>query len=213
MKKVTAFLSVLSLMLVTFGMVAVSAAIYDTASKQTIDEFFFQPANLSSLRIETPVALDDLSDDKIRELLMDKFITEYFYVIPDTANAEARKKGEIGLRFLTDDPAFKQWADTVAYEIASLAAQGVLRMARLVEMELPQESENWWTLKYELTTWNKPNDLSSAPEITQGTMYVNLRYQPGIRPTKNYKTFDLAEFLEEGGDPSEIFMFRIKQVE
>ena len=214
MKKLILFLSGLVLMCLTFGMVVVGAAIYDTASQQTVDTFFFQPANLSSQRIDKPKAINELTGDEIRTMLVDKFVTEYFYVIPDEKNAVARQEGKIGLRgHMASAEEFNKWSETVAPEIVEMASAGVLRMARVVDMELPADSENWWTVTYELTTWPVPNALAQNPEITRGIMYLKLSYKPGIRPTMDNEPFDMAKFLEKGGDPSLIFMFRVDGIE
>lgn len=213
MKKLLAFFVGLILMCLTFGMVWVGAAIYDTASKQTVDTFFFQPANLSSQRIGVPAALSDLDGEKIREMLVDKFITEYFYVIPDLNNVESRLKGATGLRWMSSANVFQQWAETIGPEITKMAEERKMRMARLIEMELPENSDNWWTITYELTTWETPNDLLRAPLITLGTMYIKLEFVPGVRPMMYGEKFNLGKFLEQGGDPSLIFMFRIDAIE
>lgn len=213
MKKIIMFFAGLLLMCLTFGMVVVGGAIYDTASQQAIDTFFFQPADLSSRRIGVPASLNDLSADKIREMLVDKFITEYFYVIPDAKNVQARLDGAIGLRRMVSSDVFNEWTQTVGTEISAMADMHQMRMARMLDMELPIDSDNWWTVTYELTTWEKPNDLSHAPVVTRGTMYIKLAYEPGIRPTMNLEKFDLGTFLEHGGDPSLIFRFRVDDIE
>ena len=213
MKKLIMFFAGLILMCLMFGMVMVGGALYDTASQQTIDTFFFQPTNLSSRRIGAPVALEDLSNDQIREMLVDKFITEYFYVIPDMHDVTQRLEGGKGLHRMVSADVFNQWAATTGAEISEMATSGAMRMARLIEMELPSESKDWWTVTYELTTWDTPNDFSHAPEVTRGIMYINLTYIPGIRKTLSLKKFDLGKFLENGGDPSVIFMFRVEDVE
>lgn len=213
MKKLLMFFAGLLLMCLTFGMVVVGGAIYDTASKKSIDTFFFQPANLSSRRIGDLKSFDELNDEDIRQMLVDKFITEYFYVIPDPNNIAARLGGKIGLRWMTSPAVFTQWSETVGAEITQMADEHKMRMARLVEMELPEDSDKWWTLTYELTTWEHPNDLSHEPAVTTGTMYVKLQFEPGIRPQMYGEKFDLGKFLEQGGDPSLIFRFRIDDIE
>lgn len=213
MKKLAMFFMGLVLMCLTFGMVLVGGAIYDTASQQTVDTFFFQPANLSARRIVAPKAMDDMSSDDIRAMLVDKFITEYFYVVPDANNIKTRLEGKKGLRHMVSADVFDQWALTVGAEMSEMAANHSMRTARVLSMELPVDSENWWTVTYELTTWPVPNDFSHTPEIKRGIMYVNINYVPGFRPTMNYEDFNLGKYLENGGDPSLIFMFRVENVE
>lgn len=213
MKKLVMFFIGLLLMCLMFGMVIIGAAMYDTSSQQTIDTFFFQPADLSAQRIGVPAALDDLSSDDIRKMLVEKFITEYFYVIPDMNNIDARLKGTMGLRYMVSANVFNDWVATTGNEISKMAANKSMRFARLVDMQLPHDSENWWTITYELTTWTAPNDLAHAPSVTRGIMYINLNYEPGIRPTMYDEEFDMGESLENGDDPSLMFKFRVENVE
>ncbi|MBQ8473805.1 MAG: hypothetical protein IJ500_03010 [Alphaproteobacteria bacterium] len=213
MKKLVMFFMGLLLMCLMFGMVVVGAAIYDTASQQTIDTFFFQPSNLSSQRIDAPESFDNLSNDDIRKMLVEKFITEYFYVIPDMNNVDARLKGTMGLSRMVSADVFRNWVATTGNEISQMASNKSLRFARLIDMQLPHDSENWWTITYELTTWTTPNDLAHAPSVTRGIMYINLNYEPGFRPTMYGEEFDMGDFLENGGDPSLMFKFRVENIE
>lgn len=213
MKKLIMFFIGLILMCLTCAMVVVGAAIYDTASMQTVDTFFFQPANLSSRRLEKPKSVDELSANEIREMLVDKFITEYFYVIPDMKNVSARIDGSVGLRRMVSKDLFNTWVSSMGTEISQMAESHMMRMARMVEMELPVDSDNWWTVTYELTTWPTPNDFTHVPEITYGTMYIKLEFEPGIRPMMYGEKFNLEKFLERGGDPSLIFKFRVDNIE
>lgn len=214
MKKLAMFLAGLIVMCLTVGMVIVGAAIYDTGTQQTIDTFFFQPEDLSSDRIEAPVALEDLSNETVRDMLVDKFITEYFYVIPDVQNATERTSGNTGLREIVDAVAFAKWKETEAPTIAELAKKSVLRMARLVDIELPEFSDGWWTLTYELITWDTPNDLYMSPTITQGVMNIKMRYEPGFWKSSNgVGEMDITAHLEARKDPSLMFKFRVYDID
>ena len=212
MKKLIMFFSGLILLCLTFGMIVVGAAIYDTASQQTVDTFFFQPSNLSSERIGVPAAISDLSNDKIREMLVEKFVTEYFYVIPDMVNVTQRLGGQIGLRAMVSENVFKQWLNTTGSDISAMAANKAMRIARMVDMRLPQDSENWWEITYELITWDVPNDLAHDPIITRGTMNINMRYEPGFWRDTNGKEIDIGTRLESGDDPASLFKFRVFDV-
>ncbi len=212
MKKLIMFFSGLILLCIMFGMIVVGAAIYDTASQQTIDTFFFQPANLSSGRIGVPAAVTDLSDEKIRKMLVEKFVTEYFYVIPDMVNVTMRLKGEIGLRKMVSENVFQQWLTTTGAEISTMATEKSMRMARLIDMRLPMDSEDWWEITYELITWSVPNDFTHAPVVTRGKMNINMRYQPGFWRDSSGQEMDIGTPLEQGADPASLFKFRVFDV-
>lgn len=212
MKKLITFLLGLVLMTAMVGMIVVVAAIYDTASQQTIDSFFFQPGNLSSQRIGVPARIEDLSDEKIREMLVDKFITEYFYVVPDVNNINTRISGTAGLARLVSPELFAQWTATIAPEISDMAAAGMMRTARVIEINMPEIGDRW-QITYELHTWTVPNDLSLAPIITRGTMMVKMRYEPGFWKDTSGKEINIGHELETGRDPSTIFKFRVFEIE
>ena len=212
MKKLITFLLGLVLMTAMVGMIVVVAAIHDTASQQTIDSFFFQPGNLSSQRIGVPARIEDLSDEKIREMLVDKFITEYFYVVPDVNNINTRISGTAGLARLVSPELFAQWKATIAPEISDMADAGMMRTARVIEINMPEIGDRW-QITYELHTWTTSNDLSMLPTITRGTMMANLRYEPGFWKDSSGKEMDVGAALERGDDPSTIFKFRVYSVE
>ena len=209
------FFAGLMLIALSFGMVAVGAAMLDTVNKQSIETYFFQTAKLSTERIGAPATVQDLSTDRVREMLTDKFITEYFYVIPDIKNIEQRKKDRTGLQAMVSADVFDKWLNEVAPEIEEMAQKSSLRTARLISMQQQKNSEQWWELKYELITWDEPNKLNVDPVVTQGSMYVRLRYEPGWKPKSSTDSteMDIAAWLEAGKDPAYIFKFKIENIE
>ena len=217
MKRLLIILMGIMLIVLSFGMLVVGGMIFDTSKKQTIETFFFQRANLSEERIGKPIPVEELelNENRILEMLTDKFITEYFYVIPDEKNVSARIKGATGLENLVSPTVFNDWAQNVGPKLAEMAKEGMLRTARLVDMQKQKNSEQWWELKYELITWDTPNNLTQEPVLTQGSMYVRLRYEPGWKPDAFDETqeMDIVTHLEQGGDPSYIFKFKIENIE
>lgn len=215
MRSLIMFFSGLMLMALTCGMVVVGAAIFDTSKKQNVETYFFQPARLSEERIGVPASVNDLSESKILEMLTDKFITEYFYVIPNIKNAEMRINGDTGLFNMVSSVVFDDWVKNMGPEITKMAKAGMLRTARLTDMIKQKDSAEWWELKYEMLTWETPNKITQNPIVTQGSMYVRLRYEPGWKPKSINTTeeMDITTHLEEGGDPSYIFKFKIENIE
>lgn len=215
MKKLLMFLAGLILISLMAGMVFVGAAIYNTESQRTIDTFFFQPADIADRRIANPKPIGALSEFDLMYRLMDKFVTEYFYVVPDRNNIDARMQGgrDNSLYVMSEPPVFNTWLKTTATDISKLTAQKVMRWARVVNMEPETAGQGWWRVDYELITWEKPNDLSSDGKRSFGTMYVKIRFEPGIRDELREQPFNVGDFLENGGDPSLIFKFRVEQLE
>ena len=146
------------------------------------------------------------------EMLVDKFITEYFYVVPDVNNINTRISGTAGLARLVSPELFAQWTATIAPEISDMAAAGMMRTARVIEINMPEIGDRW-QITYELHTWTVPNDLSLTPIITRGTMMVKMRYEPGFWKDTSGKEINIGHELETGRDPSTIFKFRVFEIE
>jgi hypothetical protein len=64
-------------------------------------------------------------------------------------------------------------------------------------------------VEYELKTWYNPNDMTTAPEITRGKMYISVQEGAnGIQPVENVQTA-----LEKGVDPAIVFTFQVNDVQ
>ena len=208
MKKLIRFLMGLLLLVLTFGMILAAAAIYDTGNKLTVDTFFFQPANLSERRPGTPQSVADIGDEEIRRMLIDKFIAEYFYVIPNTTDLEARRAGKTALVNMVTRNVFEHWQLTEMPKIQDLAADKAMRTARVINIVPRPGVADYWTIDYELQTWPRPNDFSVAPVIEHGRLYMSLRFENGFRPS-----IQVGPYLEQGGDPAVLFKFMVTDVQ
>ena len=88
MKKIMKFFLGVILFMSMFGIVFLTAAIYDTTQKITVDSFFFQPEDEYVKRIEEPIKISDIDTLMLRDMLLEKFLIEYFYVIPNEQNVD-----------------------------------------------------------------------------------------------------------------------------
>lgn len=211
MKKVLNFFCVFLLLLMTFGLVFVSSAIYDTVPKITVDTYFFQRELDYQNRITDPVAVSEFSDEELRNMLIEKYLMEYFYVIPDEQYIQMRENRQTALWLMSSSKVFNNWLQTVALEATALADAGMLRTARLISAtKTPTEGDNipYWKVEYELKTWEKPNDFLQEPNISRGTLFMQISYTKQIMKTVRTGK-SVLEYLESGKDPAAAFSFGI----
>lgn len=209
MKKLIMFFSGLMLLVLMCGALVLTGFIYDTGAKTTIDTYFFQPDDNAIRRPGVPVDDVVLGADKMRERLIAKYITEYFYVTPDISDVTRRKAGETSLYRMSVRPVFNAWLKNVAPEIEDLAKSRALRTVSLVS--LSQDKNNkYWIAEYELKTWQTPNNFASTPIISRGILYLGIHYAPGMRDKMGKKSVE--EYLESGGDPAAVFQFIVIDV-
>lgn len=187
MKQRGLILSGLLMLVAMLGLLFFAGAIYDAEQKQQIDSFFFQIPSKAANRVNTPIPADSMPDSFLREIIIARFVNEYFYVIPDAKNAELRTNSELPrntdgtvtpMGFL---PIYKsiydKWLQNVAPEIVNMAEQKMLRTVRIFPGFTMSDSGHL-IVKYELTTWTKPNDVLALPEVTQGELYMDVTKEP-----------------------------------
>ena len=209
MKKLIMFLSGLLLMVLMCGALVLTGVIYDTGAKTTINTYFFQPDDNAIRRPGVPVSDLTLGADKMRERLIAKYITEYFYVTPDMSDVTRRREGRTSLRRMSLRDVFNTWLQKVAPEIEDLAKKRALRTVSLISVA-PDINNKYWIVNYELRTWRTPNNFASAPDVTRGTIYLGINYAPGMRDTVGKQSVE--DYLESGGDPAAVFKFVVIDV-
>lgn len=209
------FLGGLVLIALTIAMLFLTSAIYDSAKKSSIDTYFFQ-RNLRSIeRTGAPETPSQIGETAMREMLIKKYVTEYFYVIPDVEDIAKRTTSRSTLARMSSTDVFDTWRNTTANEIETLADEGKMRTVEIDgEIFKPADSD-YWIVPYVLYTWEKPNDMTAEPVITHGTLLMYVFYEPGTRDT-----IDVGNFLKHGYnrfksgyDPAVIFRFGVISVE
>ena len=203
------FFSGLMLMALMCGALILTGFIYDTSAKTTIDTYFFQPNDNAIGRPGVPVDDTILGADKMRERLVAKYITEYFYATPDMSDITRRKAGETSLYRMSVRPVFNAWLKNVAPEIEDLAKSRALRTVSLISLTQDQ-NDKYWIAEYELKTWQTPNDFATTPVVNRGILYLGINYAPGMRDKMGKKSVE--DYLESGGDPAAVFKFIVIDV-
>lgn len=208
MRKLILFFSGLFLVALVFAMLVGVAIIYYSLDKTSVDAFFFQPGRTADLRPGTPEAIVDFDPDELRDLLIERFLTEYFYVNPDPKDIERRiTKGSL-LNRMSVGNVFDNWVADVVPELEELSKQGVLRLVKLIKAE--PDNDKYWYVKYQLTTWRQPNNLSEVPQVTEGIMYMSLLFEPRLKD--DTQSMSAERYLELGNDPAGVFYFYVGDI-
>ncbi len=212
MKKLLGFLLGLLLIWVIFAMIYFSGVLYDATDNRHIEPVIFQPNDLSRDRVRRPVPLDNLSASYICDNLMKKFVMEYFYITPDVENIATRTRGNSVLAALSSRDVFRNWQNKTAIEIERLASRKVLRRVIITDEIVKMPNSDYWDVYYELQTWDAPNNLDAAPNVSRGVLHLKTVCERGVREVRGGNTFDIAQYLSDGGDPAAIFKFRVDEI-
>ncbi len=205
------FIGLITLFLTAVGLYT-SGAIFDTAKKTSIETFFFQPNNLSSQRPGVPKTAEELGATKIIEMLLGKYISEYFYVTPNAEDIAYRSSNAGTLYNMSSAAVFSDWVQTEGEEIQELSSDKVFRTANIIGDIMPPDSRSvYWTVNYELKTWYTPNNLDEKPVVSRGKMYLDLVYEQGVRDS--IIDYGVQKYLSSGGDAAILFKFRVLAIE
>ena len=215
MKKVVMFFAGLLLVALTIAMLFLTSAIYDSAEKSSVDTYFFQTNRLSEMRPGTPESPAQIGETAMREMLIKKYVNEYFYAIPDVENIAVRMGRTSTMARMSTGNVFNLWLSGEAADIQTLAEQKMMRMVDIDgEIYKPSDSD-FWVVPYVLYTWEASNDMNAMPIVTHGTLLLDIIFEPGTRDTidvGNYLKHGYNRF-EYGYEPAVIFKFKVANLE
>ena len=212
------FFAGLLLCLVTVGALVASAAIFDAGRRLGIVTYFFQPNNLSDMRLPYPVAASEIDPAVFRRMMVEKYISEYFYIVPDVKNVEARMQSTSVLANMSSRNVFKEWLTGEGKYIQDQAAHGWFRTVALVgDMYMPDDGD-FWLVTCDMATWHTPNDMSTGPEVRRLVLKMGIIASDNItafRPSLDGRELtmdDVNRYLKQGGDPAALFRFMVTYI-
>lgn len=201
------------LLVVMLGLIFFTGAIYDAENKHSIETYFFEPNNRSGERVDVPIAPTNMTQNYLRERIIEHFLHEYFYVVPDENNARARTQNfrdtnntQTMIGAMTNSSVQKQWQEKIAPQIMNLAERHGFRTVQL--LNISESESGHLVVDYKLKTWDTPNNVMLRPVETVGRMLLNVSKQP-IQVVQTETTLRL---LQKGTDPVAAFSFGIQDV-
>ena len=216
MKQWKSFLMGFGLLAIVFAMILVTALLYRANERMSVKSYIFQMNNFANQRVGNLQDINDISANDLRNRLIKKYVSEYFKVIPGEQDVTNRpileKLGPV---------AFNQWKRGEAKTIADMSAKKMFRMVSVQDDGIAtitkMKNENYdtdelaervyYAVRYYMYTWPTSNVMEVQPTYEQGTLYIEAKFKPGIKPNINVR-----KKLESGSDPSELFMFEVTNV-
>lgn len=208
-KKLILFLSGIILLGTTSVAIFLTANIYNSGRKRTVETYFFQPDKYSEYRPGQPLTQDDLGTERMRDMLIQRFITEYLYVLPDADNIMQRSAKFSPLYLMSSPSVFNHWQKEIAPVLLDMANTGKLRLVYVTEITPYGDYDE---VKYELHTWSRPNDMSEAPQIEYKTVLLQINYEPGMKKLFEEEENQLQKRLDIGRDPVVAFVFTVDKI-
>lgn len=216
-KKIITFLMGLLLLGVTFATVFFTALAYRANDQIAIKSYIFQINDAAGLRVGALQDINDISAIELRNKLITKYISEYFKVTPGDKNVVNRPI----LRKLSTLTAFNQWLNSEAKTISKMSDKNMFRMVRVIDngivsIDKPADYDYYnsdiikpifYEVHYETQTWSDSNIMGIEPVVEQGILYLQAQFKPGIFENK-----DIKKHLEKGGNPVELFIFRVTRI-
>lgn len=219
MNKIKSFFGGLILLVITFIIVVFVALIYRANEKTSVKSYIFQTNDFANKRVGKLQDINDISPENLRNKLIKKYVSEYFKVIPGEVNVKNRSI----LRDLSTTNAYKQWQNGEAENIGKMSDKNMLRIVHVDDNGIATLGKNvnkgsntvkptYYAVRYYMTTWETPNEMDIMPTTTQGTLYIEASFEPGLRETINDKKYSLKKYLEDNKNPAGLFMFKVTNV-
>jgi len=215
MNKIKSFFIGLILLITTFIVVLLAALVYRANERTSVKSYIFQMGNFANQRVGTLQDINEISTNDLRNKLIKKYVSEYFKVIPGEADVTKRP-----VLYSLGENTFEQWKKTEAKTIADMSAKKMFRMVRVsddgimllnkqdIKYSTKDEAESvYYEVRYRMATWMESNRMETEPIYDQGTIYLEARFKPGIKPG-----ISVRKYLEEGEDPVGLFMFEVTNI-
>jgi hypothetical protein len=217
MNRIKSFFVGSVLLIIVFMMVLVSALLYRANERMTIKTYFFQMNNFANQRVGPLQDINDISINDLRNKLIKRYVSEYFKVVPGESDVTQRPV----LEKLSSESTFKKWKDGEAKTISKMSSEKKFRAVKIYDdgiATITKSSDTdyetsglakkiYYEVRYNMYTWNGSNILEIQPTYEQGTVYIEARFKPGIKPD-----ISVRKYLEEGHKPVEMFMFEVTNV-
>lgn len=204
------------LLIITFIIIVLTALIYRAYNRSSVKSYIFQMNNFANQRVGELQDINDISDEDLRNKLIKKYVSEYFKVIPGEADVDKRPV----LRDLSGADAYRQWQNGEARTIASMSAKNMFRMVRvhddgIATLNRPADYDYkdgvykriYYSVRYYMETWDATNQMGIEPTSSQGTIYIEAIFSPGIK-----KNIDIQKYLESGENPVGLFKFEVTNI-
>ncbi|MDR2685296.1 MAG: hypothetical protein LBB23_00800 [Rickettsiales bacterium] len=186
------------MMILALGLAAgtLSAFIFSSAKKAGVEPIVFQTSDYAAARAEL-IAADDVSEKRMIDLLIRRWIYDAYYAVPDLGDAKIRATKDPRHSFVYSasvPEVFEIWSDEVLPEIEEIASRHGKRDVFVVSIE---PEEEYYKVSIRLRTWTDADKRVDDDQVK----YLKVAYEPGLKE-------DFARILE-AGDAAKAFKFKV----
>lgn len=204
MNKLKSFFIGILLLAITMSTVFIAVLTYRANEQTSVETYIFQMGARPNKRVGPLQSLADLKTDGLRNKMIQKYVSEYFKVIPGDVTVEQKTI----MANLSNSRVYSNWLNGEAKNIETMAQD---KMFRNVWVDVSQiqsiKDSGWWAVPYFTRTWTESNKMNADIIYNAGIINLKIRFLPGIRPEENVR-----KYLENGGDPAGLFMFEVIDV-
>lgn len=218
MSKIKSFFIGIILLAITFIALMLCVLVFRANQQSSIKSYIFQINNIAAQRVGALQDIKDMSAIELRNKLIKTYVAEYFKVIPNETDVSNRPL----LESLSSNAAYEQWKNGEAKNIAKMSSKKMFRRvvhitdADIAAMNMPagydyynteHAKEIFYQVHYYTETWAESNRMSVEPMYESGTLYIEARFKPGVKPDIN-----VQKYLQSGKNPMGLFMFEVVSI-
>lgn len=199
------FIGILLLAIVVAGVFFVVLT-YRADEQTHIESYIFQMDNNVQSRVGPLQDIKDIPEQELRDKLIQKYVAEYFKVIPGGITTEQQNI----IQDLSKKDVYKKWSGGEAKTIETMSQNKMFRNV-WVNPEyiriLPLEESGWYEIPYVMRTWAESNNMNSEITDESGTLFLRIRFEKGLQPD-----IDVRKHFKEGKNPATLFKFKVLDI-
>ena len=199
------FIGFISLLLAITAMFMV-VLVYRASTRSAVKTYIFQMDNAPANRVGPLQDVDTMKPEELRLLLIQKYVTEYFKVIPSTTNTSQKET----VAALSSSAVYNTWLRTEAKVIEQMATAKMFRTVEVLPTNITTtKDEDWFEVQYGTRTWQESNNMfTQIKNDLDGRIRIRVIFEPGFIPKVN-----IRKVLENGDNPVKLFKFRVIDIQ
>lgn len=208
MNKLKSFFMGILLFAITFATIFLTVLIYNANKQISIETYIFQMDNNSLQRPGPLENMNKISPETVRNKLIQKYVAEYFKVLPVENNINQ----ETNIEKLSSKEVYSQWMTGEANTIKDMAQHKMFRNVWVDPVNiLPTKDPDLFEVHYATRTWQESNNMAAPVVDYFGTVLLQVSFEPGLRQNVDIKS--IRKMLEKGGNPAILFKFRVENIQ
>ncbi len=208
MNSLKSFFMGILLFAITFATIFLTVLIYNANKQISIETYIFQMDDTSLQRPGPLENMNKMSPEAVRNKLIQKYVAEYFKVIPVDNNVNQ----ETNIEKLSSKEVYLQWLGGEANIIKDMAQHKMFRNVLADSLIiLPTKDPDLFEVRYVTRTWQESNNMVAPVVDNFGKVLLQISFEPGLKQDVDIKR--IRKMLEKGGNPAILFKFRVENIQ